>query len=140
MKSNIVIFWILTTYFVLIASVYTVWNLIVHGRPEWAGSIVILLCAGLTGFIASYLALVHKKQGGELIEDRLDSDIDDGDPEQGEFSPWSWWPIILAFALAVFVIGLSVGMNFWLCYLALPLVPIAVVGWIYEYYRGHFAR
>jgi len=140
MKSNIALFWIVTTYFVLIAGVYTFWNIAVHGRPEWAGSVAILLSAGLSGFIASYLTLAHKKQGGELIEDRLDSDIDDGDPEIGEFSPWSWWPIVLAFALAVGVIGLAIGGDFWLCFLALPLIPVAVVGWIYEYYRGNFAR
>jgi len=139
-KSNVVIFWILTGYFVLIAAVYTFWNISVHGRPEWAGSVAILLSGGLTGFIAGYLTLSHKKQGGELVEDLAESDIDDGDPELGEFSPWSWWPIILAFAVGLVVIGLCVGQGFWLSFLALPIVPIAVVGWIFEYYRGNFAR
>jgi hypothetical protein len=140
MKSNIVIFWILTGYFVLVAAVYTIWHIVSIGNIEWAGSLAILLSGGLTGFIASYLALTRKKQGGELVEDLPNSDIDDGDPEIGEFSPWSWWPIVLAFGAGVFVVGLSIGHNFWLAYLALPLVPVAVVGWIYEYYRGHFAR
>jgi len=140
MKSNVVIFWILTVYFLLLASVYTFWNIAEHQRPEWVGTVAILLSGGLTAFIASYLALVQKKQGGVLIEDLPDSDIDDGDPEIGEFSPWSWWPIILAFSVALVVLGLCVGQEFWLSYLALPLVPIAVVGWVYEYYRGLFAR
>ncbi|XPP25831.1 MAG: cytochrome c oxidase subunit 4 [Leucobacter sp.] len=140
MKSSIVLFWILFAYFVIVATIYTVWNLLVHGYVEWAGSVAILLCAGLTGFIGSYLVLVRKKQGGELVEDLPDSDIDDGDPEQGEFSPWSWWPIILAFGAALFVLGLSIGGDFWLAFLSLPLIPVAVVGWIYEYYRGNFAR
>lgn len=140
MKSNIVIFLILTAYFLLISSVYTVWNLTVHGRMEWAGSLAILLSGGLTGFIAVYLWLSRKKQGGELIEDRLDSDIDDGDPEIGDFSPWSWWPFFLAFAIALVVLGLCIGFSFWLTFLGLPLVLVGVVGWIYEYYRGNFAR
>lgn len=140
MKSNVVIFSILTAYFVIVATVYTVWNLIEHGRLEWAGSLAILLSGGLSGFIAAYLALTRKKQGGELIEDRLDSDIDDGDPELGEFSPWSWWPIFLAFAIAVVVLGLCIGFSFWLTFLGLPLVLVGVVGWVYEYYRGYFAR
>ena len=140
MKSNVVIFWILTGYFVLIAAVYTFWNFALHGRPEWAGTVGILLSGALSAFIASYLGLVKKKQGGVLIEDTEDGDIDDGDPEIGEFSPWSWWPIVLAFSLALFVLGLCIGQHFWLTFLALPLVPIAVVGWVYEYYRGHFAR
>jgi len=140
MKSNVVVFSILTAYFVIVASVYTVWNLIEHGRLEWAGSLAILLSGALTGFIAAYLALVQKKQGGVLVEDQLDSDIDDGDPEMGEFSPWSWWPMFLAFAIAVVVLGLSIGFNFWLTFLGLPLVLVGVVGWVYEYYRGYFAR
>lgn len=140
MKSSVVLFWILCAYFVIVATVYTVWNLISHGRIEWAGSTAVLLSAGLTGFIAAYLALARRKQGGELVEDQLDSDIDDGDPELGEFSPWSWWPILLAFGAGLFVIGLSIGGDFWLAYLSLPIIPVAVVGWIFEYYRGNFAR
>lgn len=140
MKSNVVIFSILTAYFVIVASVYTVWNLISNDRIEWAGSLAILLSGGLTGFIAAYLSLVQKKQGGVLVEDQLESDIDDGDPEIGEFSPWSWWPIFLAFSIAMVILGLCVGFNFWLAFLSLPLVVVGVVGWVYEYYRGYFAR
>ncbi|MBL5973469.1 MAG: cytochrome c oxidase subunit 4 [Candidatus Leucobacter sulfamidivorax] len=140
MKSNIVIFWILTAYFLIVAAVYTFWSIAAIGHIEWAGTLAILLSGGLTGFIAGFLTLAHRKQGGTLVEDLPDSDIDDGDPDIGEFSPWSWWPIVLAFGAGLFVIGLSIGNNFWLAFLALPLVPIAVVGWIYEYYRGHFAR
>lgn len=140
MKSNIVLFWLLTAYFVLLATVYTLWNVIEHGYLEWSGSVTILLSAGLTGFIAFYLMLVQKKQGGVLVEDREDSDIDDGDPELGEFSPWSWWPIFLAFGASLVVLGLCIGFNFWLSFIALPIVLVGVVGWVYEYYRGNFAR
>ncbi|WP_125100721.1 cytochrome c oxidase subunit 4 [Leucobacter chromiireducens] len=140
MKSNIAIFWLLTVYFTLLATVYTVWNLIEHQAVEWAGSTTILLSAGLTAFIAVYLMLVQKKQGGVLVEDRLDADIDDGDPELGEFSPWSWWPLFLALACSLVVLGLCIGFNFWLSFFTLPLVLVAIVGWVYEYYRGNFAR
>ena len=140
MKSNIVIFWILTSYFFLIAAVYTVWHLIEHGYVEWAGTTVITLSGALTAFIATYLQMVQKKQGGALVEDREDSDIDDGDPELGEFSPWSWWPMFLAFGASAVVLGLCIGFNFWLSFLTLPLVLVGIVGWVYEYYRGNFAR
>ncbi len=140
MKSNVVIFGILTAYFVIVGTLYTVWNLLTHGYLEWAGTLAIYLSGGLTAFIAVYLWLVKKKQGGVLIEDQLEADIDDGDPEIGEFSPWSWWPMLLAFALALLVLGLCIGFNFWLSFLSLPLVLVGVVGWVYEYYRGHFAR
>lgn len=140
MKSNIVIFGILTAYFLIVGSMYTIWNLITHGYVEWAGTTAILLSGGLTAMISVYVWLVQKKQGGVLVEDRQDTDIDDGDPEIGEFSPWSWWPLVLAFSLSLFILGLCIGFNFWLTFLSLPVVLIAVVGWVYEYYRGHFAR
>ena len=100
MKSNIVIYYILTTFFLIVAAMYTVWHMISYnGEIEWAGSMALLACSILFAFIAYYLNLHYKKQGGELTEDLLEADIDDGDPEIGEFSPWSWWPIILAGAI-----------------------------------------
>lgn len=140
MKTNIVIFWLLTAYFVVLAAVYTIWNLLTHGYVEWAGSVALLLSGGLSGFIAFYLGLTKKKQGGVLVEDLLDADIDDGDPELGEFSPWSWWPIMLAFAVSLVVLGMCIGFNMWLSFLTFPLVIVGVVGWVFEYYRGNFAR
>lgn len=140
MKSSIVIFWLIAAYFALIGAVYTVWNYLVHSYFEWAGSLAITGAAFLSGLIAVYLMLVQKKQGGILIEDLEDSDVDDGDPEIGEFSPWSWWPMFLAAACALVILGLCVGFKFWLSFLALPLVAVSIVGWVYEYYRGYFAR
>lgn len=140
MKSNIVIFGVIAVYFFIVGIGYTVWNMLVHGYLEWAGSVALLLAGGLGAFIAVYLWLVQKKQGGVLVEDLEDSDIDDGDPEIGDFSPWSWWPLLLAFSLALFILGLCIGFNFWMTFLSLPLILVAMVGWVYEYYRGHFAR
>ena len=138
MKTNINMMWVLTAYFVVLAIIYTVWALIDTNEVEWVGSIAIALSAGLSGFIAYYLQLVKKNQGGDLPEDRLDADIDDGDPELGHFSPWSWWPITLAGGLAVVFLGVSVGI--WVAMYAVPLVLVALVGWVYEHYRGNFAR
>ena len=70
-----------------------------------------LLAAILSAFIAFYVGRSHAAQGGELPEDRLDANIDDGDPELGHFSPWSWWPVSLAFGAGLVILGLAVG--FW---------------------------
>jgi hypothetical protein len=80
----------------------------------------------------------HAAQGGELAEDRPDANIDDGDPELGHFSPWSWWPILLAFSCGLIFLALAVGM--WIIYIGGALVAVALVGWVYEYYRGNFAH
>lgn len=143
MKSNVVMFWILTAYFVLLTAVYFFWNLIATNRIEWVGTVALLLSGALSGMIAFYLMLVQRKQGGVLVEDRLDSDIDDGDPEIGEFAPWSWWPVSLAGSLTLIGVGFATGNLeswFWLALFALPLVAVAIVGWTYEHYRGNFAR
>ena len=92
----------------------------------------------LASFIAFYLSRSYKSQGGELPEDRMEANVDDGDPELGFFSPWSWWPLILGASAALMFLGIAVG--FWICFVAVGLGGIALVGWCYEYYRGYFAH
>lgn len=138
MKTNIVVLNVLTVYFFILATIYTVWAIIDTGRVEWVGTLAIALSGGLTVFIAFFLQVVKRNQGGELPEDRVDADIDDGDPEIGFFSPWSWWPLFLAGGAALAFFGISVG--YWVTLYALPLVIIGLVGWTYEYYRGYFGR
>lgn len=144
MRSNIVLWWILVGFFLFIDIVYTGWNILAHPDVpwpqaiEWVGSIAMLFGALMALMIGFYVSRVHKAQGGELPEDRLTADIDDGDPEVGEFSPWSWWPLVLAFSVAVGAIGLAVGT--WMMPIGLAVFAVAIVGWVFEYYRGYFAR
>jgi hypothetical protein len=138
MRANAVLFWILAGFFVVVAALYIVWTSLAYGEPEWAGSVALSLSALLGAFIAFYLGRVHSAQGAELPEDRLDANIDDGDAELGFFSPWSWWPIMLAASAALAFLGLAIG--FWIAFIAVPLFVISIVGWVYEYYRGNFAR
>ncbi|KQV25124.1 MULTISPECIES: cytochrome c oxidase subunit 4 [unclassified Microcella] len=138
MKTNINIFWILVAFFALLTAVYTTWALISTDRVEWVGTVAIGLCAVLSAFIAFYLQLVNRSTGGLLPEDRLDADIDDGDPELGHFSPWSWWPVFLAGAVSLAFLGLAAGI--WIMFYAVPLAMLGLVGWVYEYYRGNFGR
>ena len=138
MKTNIVVLWVLTVYFFILAAIYTVWAIIDTNQIEWVGTLAIALSGALTVFIAFFLQVVQKNQGGELPEDRLDADIDDGDPELGFFSPWSWWPIFLAGGAGLVIVGLAVGV--WVALYAIPLVLVGLVGWTYEYYRGYFGR
>jgi len=153
-RTNAGLWWLLAAFFFLVFVLYTGWNLISHwdtnatgGQAywetvtlsiEWVGSVALLFTAFMGALIAFYIGKVHKAQGGELPEDVLTADIDDGDPELGEFSPWSWWPIVLAFSAALAMIGLAVGT--WLMPIGLAVFVVAIVGWVYEYYRGYFAR
>lgn len=138
MKTNIVLLWVLTGYFAVLAVIYTGWAIIDTGEVEWVGTLAISLSGILTVFIAFFLQVVRSNQGGELPEDRLDAEIDDGEAELGFFSPWSWWPIFLAAGAGAAILGLAVGV--WVALYAVPLILIGLVGWTFEYYRGYFAR
>ncbi|PDQ35317.1 MAG: cytochrome c oxidase subunit IV [Candidatus Lumbricidophila eiseniae] len=140
MGINVKLLWLLTIFLLAAAGVYWLWSAesTVNREPEWAGSIAISLSAVLCAFIGFYLGRVHKAQGAELPGDREHAEIDDGDSELGFFSPWSWWPIALAGSAAIVFLGLAAG--FWLCFIGVAFALVSLVGWVFEYYRGNFAR
>jgi hypothetical protein len=148
MKTNATLFWILAGFFILSDIAYIIWSLLdpIHGNVdsnlggqiEWVGAVAIGLTGVLAAFIAFYLGRTHAAQGGELPEDRLDSNIEDGEAEQGHFAPWSWWPIMLAASAALVFLGLAVG--FWISFIGAGVVIVSLVGWQYEFYRGYHAH
>jgi len=140
MNANVKLYWILTVFFIVLAGLYTVWSLLdqAHQRIEWVGTITLLLSGLLWALIAFYLGKVHSAQGAELAEDRLDANIEDGDAEQGHFSPWSWWPIVLAASVSLVFLGVAIGP--WISFIGGGILIVSLVGWTYEYYRGYFAR
>lgn len=146
MGTNARLFWVLAGFFFAADITYIVWSLLVSASPaaqtapkvEWVGAIAIGLTGALSSLIAFYLGRIHKSQGGELPEDRLDANIDDGDAEQGFFSPWSWWPMLLASSAALTFLGIAIGP--WISFVGVAIFLISIVGWIFEYYRGYFAR
>ena len=155
MHAQARIFWILSAFFVVVDIAYVTWSIAQNnagyvtqlagtegrgqGSPvEWAGTVTIGLSAILAAFVGFYLGRTNKSVGGVLPEDRLDANIDDGDAEQGFFSPWSWWPILLAAGGALLFMGIAIGI--WIAFFGAALTVISLVGWVYEYYRGNFAR
>ena len=144
MRTNTGLWWILSGFFLLMAVVYTTWAIVQSPDQAWhtglepVGTVALLFTSIMGALIAFYVGRVHSAQGGELPEDVLTSDIDDGDPELGFFSPWSWWPMVLAAGAALAMLGLAIG--FWIAFIAVPIVVVALVGWVFEYYRGNFAR
>lgn len=145
MRANKILFWSLAVFFVVVDAIYIYWSLndahfveMNNGSVEWVGAVALGLCALLSAFIAFYLSLSLKSQGGDLPEDRLDANIDDGEAEQGFFSPWSWWPVMLGISAALVFLGIAVG--FWISLIGLAIVVISLAGWQYEYYRGYHAH
>ncbi|PRY65442.1 cytochrome c oxidase subunit IV [Glaciihabitans tibetensis] len=151
MRASIKLFWLLAAFFLVAAVGYTVWTYIYNqqglatdptggqsGVVEWIGTIGLAFCAAASAFIAFYATRTHRSQGGELPEDRTDANIDDGEAEQGFFSPWSWWPIVLAASAALLFLGVAVGA--WIAFIGVGIGVIALVGWVYEYHRGYFGH
>lgn len=147
MRANSILFLILAAFFWLADAAYIVWSinspvLVANGQTpgvEWVGTVAIGLSGVLAAFLAFFFGRTHAAQGGgELPEDMLEAEIDDGDAEQGFFSPWSWWPVMLAGSATIIILGLAIG--FWIAFIGFALLAVSMVGWQYEYYRGRFAH
>lgn len=138
MRANIVLFSVLGMFFVLMTALYSAWNLATYRRIEWVGTVGFGLLVAFCALIGFFLARSARNQSGVLPEDRPQATIEDGDPELGFFSPYSWWPLILAVSAGLAFLGLAVGV--WMFAIAVAVFVIAIVGWVYEYYRGYHAR
>lgn len=100
------------------------------------GTTALALCGGLA-FLVAFYVLYTAKRVYPRPEDRLDAEIDEADPEYGFFSPHSWWPLVMGFATFIVVLGLIFAV--WVIAVGVVFLLIALVGWLFEYYRGDFA-
>ncbi len=90
--------------------------------------------AVLTGFYVLFTG----RRLPERPEDDNVGEIAQGAGELGFFSPHSWWPLFLGLAAAVAVLGFAVG--WWLFLIGMMLTVFASIGFVFEYYRGHFSH
>ena len=97
-----------------------------------------LAISGALAFLVAFYTLYTAKRVYPRPEDRGDANIDEADPEYGFFSPHSWWPLAVGFATLMVVFGLIFAV--WLLVLAVGVLVMALVGWLFEYYRGEFAQ
>ncbi len=134
MKTNVIIFGILSVFFAIFAVIYPTWNYFGEGRIEWVGNIGIALTMIMFLLLGGFLFLNLRRQGGVLPEDSEIADIDDGDTEMGYYLPWSWWPFFAGAAGGLAMLSMAVGP--WLALFSLGLVLITFVGWFFEPFRG----
>ena len=133
MKVETKLFAYMTPFFLVVGVVYGY-------LVEWmepVGYLALFLTAGMSGMIAFYIGFTGKRVGPRP-EDRLDAEIHEGSGEQGFFSPWSWWPLLLGLAAATGFLGMAVG--WWILYIGAGLAIVALVGWVFEYSRGNHAH
>lgn len=133
MKIESLIFAIVGLFFLPVAIVYG----FMTGFTEWVGVLALLLCFGLGLMISSYLVVTGRRVGLRP-EDREDAEIHEGAGEQGHFSPWSWWPLVLGASAAISFLGVAVG--WWILFIGAGIAIVALVGWVFEYSRGDHAH
>lgn len=104
---------------------------------EPAGTTAILLTGGLA-FLVAFYTFYTGRRTGDRPEDRFDAEVADEAGELGFFSPQSWWPLPLALGGAVIALGLIFA--YWLMAVGIGLLGFAVLGFVFEYYRGDFAH
>ncbi len=111
-----------------------VYGLLSH---EVVGTVALAFTAGLA-LIVGYYLLFTAHRIDRRPEDLRDAEIADGAGELGFYSPHSWWPLPVAFFAAVVFLGVAIG--WWLVILGAIGAGLAVVGLVFEYYRGEPAH
>ncbi|SKC69216.1 cytochrome c oxidase subunit 4 [Krasilnikoviella flava] len=133
MKIEIKLFLFLAPFFVAVGVLYGLFT----GFEEPVGYLGIPLVGALVAMVGAYLALTARRIDPRP-EDDEEGEIEQGAGDQGVYSPWSWWPLVIAAAAAVAFLGLAVG--WWVLYIGFILGVIGLVGWVFEFSRGQHAH
>ena len=138
MKAEAWIFGACTIFLVLTTPAYWLVTDASENGGDWTGTSALAMTTLLTLMMTIYLGF-HAKNMDPRPEDRKDADIADGAGELGFFPPYSWWPLWTGATLGVCVFGIAAG-TWWLFIIGAMLGALALVGWIFEYYRGEHAH
>lgn len=132
MKTEYKLFGLLAIFFGVVTPIYAWFT----DFREWVGIVALLL----TFFMVAWLFFYLRMTGRSLDlrpDDNPEGEIADQAGDYGFFSPHSWMPFWLALGAAVMFLGVAVG--WWLVIIAAPFTAVALVGWVYEYFRGEHA-
>ena len=133
MKVEYQLFLILAIFFLPLAPIYGFWQ----GWTEFVGPIALLLTSLLSGLVAFYLYITAKSFTNRP-EDNPRGEIAEQEGDYGFFTPYSWWPLWLGACAALIFAGLAVG--WWLSIIGIFFGIPALVGWVFEHYRGPYAN
>jgi hypothetical protein len=101
------------------------------------GTTALALTVGLAGLVGFYLLFTGRRVDPRPEDDKQ-GEIADGAGELGFFSPHSWWPLFAALAAATAALGAVIG--WWMLMIGMLAVILAAIGFVFEYYRGHFSH
>ena len=127
MKVEGYVFAFIAVFLVPVTAVY--WIL----SQDPTGTTCLALSIGLTFMIGYYLLFTARRMEARP-EDRPDAEISEGSGEVGFFAPHSWWPIALAGAFSVVMVGLIIGP--FLVLIGTLFLVVSLLGMLFEYYVG----
>lgn len=131
MKVESVVFFVVAAFFGIVTPIYWIMS------EDPTGTVALGLTFGLGAMISFYFFTIARKIEPRP-EDRLEGEIEELAGEYGFYSPHSWWPLAAAAAASVVMLGLVFA---WFIFIiGIALATIAVIGMVFEYYRGDFAH
>ena len=133
MKVEMRLFLWMAPFFALCAVVYGIWSRF----QEPVGFAALIMVSLLVAMVGGYFALLMKRIDERPEDDRF-AEIEQGAGDQGVYSPWSWWPLIIAFAAALAFLALAIG--WWMLYIAVAVGVVGLCGWVFEFSRGQHAH
>ena len=122
--------WLFASGFFFFSLAAVVYGLL---SAEPVGTVALAFTAGLA-FLVGYYLLFTARRIDPRPEDSKTAEIAEGAGELGFYSPHSWWPLALAFFAALTFLGIVVG--WWLFMIGVIGGGLAVIGLVFEYYRG----
>lgn len=138
MRYSVKLFVFLGSFFVMLMTIYTLWGtLYLPDRFEPVGIVALLLSGFFFFFIAFYLHVTDRNLD-PAPEDDLRGNIEQVQGDFGFFSPYSWWPLILASAAALLFLGIAMG--WWIFAIGVFIGVPALIGWTFEYFKGQHAN
>jgi cytochrome c oxidase subunit IV len=118
-------------FFAIMDVIYWLWS------HDPTGTTALALTVGLAGLVGFYLLFTGRRVDPRPEDDKQ-GEIADGAGELGFFSPHSWWPLFAALAAATAALGAVIG--WWMLMIGMLAVILASIGFVFEYYRGHFSH
>ena len=101
------------------------------------GTAALALAVGLALLTGFYILFTGRRLPMRP-EDDNEGEIVQGTGELGFFAPRSWWPFWVGLAAAFTAVGVAIG--WWMVLLGFVAMMFASVGFVFEYYRGHFSH
>ena len=108
-----------------------------HYSHDPTGATALGVAVGLA-FLIGFYVLFTGRRLPPRPEDEHEGEVYQGTGELGFFSPHSWWPLFVGLAAAVAAAGAAIG--WWLFLIGMLMVVLAAIGFVFEYYRGHYAH